>query len=142
MRLQTVLAAVLVAACGGSVSQSPPVWDVSQLHCILRADASGRWFVQHDEDHVPMGVLPHVEQSQTFVRVLFDRRYTHAGVVHVSSDDDFAKAGIAAGSNLGLTSATITVTARGQVIDPAAINSYAPQGSGNLWVSVTMLTKR
>lgn len=110
MRLQTVLAAVLVAACGGGdapiraaqAQSAPPVETRSYLHFALRPDAAGRWRVQSDSDHASAGVLG-AEQDGEFVYVLFDRRYTHAGTVIVTSDDDFSKAGISAGCNLGVT---------------------------------------
>lgn len=148
MRLQTVLAAVLVAACGGGdapiraaqAQSAPPVETRSYLHFALRPDAAGRWRVQSDSDHASAGVLG-AEQDGEFVYVLFDRRYTHAGTVIVTSDDDFSKAGISAGCNLGVTATRCVILVRGQQIEPARINEFAPVGAGNLWGLVVMVDK-
>ena len=119
---------------------------VHQLHAIVRPDAAGRWYVQADVDHAPSGISPTVEQGSDergpFVRVFFSRGYSHAGVVQISSDDDFGAAGITGHGNLGLNHTTIRVHAKGRPIDPARIWRYAKPGGGNLWVSVTMVQRR
>jgi len=143
--------APMLSSCGGSEAQAqqPPTVVVEHLHAILRPDANGRWYVQTDEgpspdpDHASVGVNWQVEQTSEYVRILFMRRYTHAGAIQVSSDDDFAGR-VKGYSNLGLTSATIRIEVDGQRIDPGRILDYVPSASkaGNLWISATMVSKR
>jgi hypothetical protein len=145
-----VLAAPLTACGGGDVippaqAQAAPEPANHHLHAIVRPDAAGRWYVQADVDHAPSGISPTVEQGRDergpFVRVFFSRSYSHAGIVHISSDDDFGAAGITGHSNLGLNNATIRIHAKGRLIDPATVWDHLPSGAGNLWVSVTMMQR-
>lgn len=155
------LLALSLTACGGggdspiSAAQAqaipPAPVEVARFDFVLRPDDSGHWFIQDDVDHAARGVLPQVMQcpgadgcqpGDAFVRVSFDRRYTHAGVVQITSDDDFGKHGIEGHGNLGVTSTTILITRAGVgQIDPASVYQYTPVGAGNLWVSVTMVNK-
>lgn len=145
--LITLLAWALTACGGASDVVLPPAHaataapvEIVHLHAVLRPDSSGRWFIQNDEDHAPFGILLQVEQGPDFVRIFFDRNYTHAGAIHVTADDDF-RGTISGYSNLGLNAATIRVVANGHVIDPAAVTSFVPPGAGNFWITVTMLNK-
>lgn len=149
--MNKILAAIALAlsACGGGTdtiplpaahASAPPPVEVAHLHAILRPDSAGRWFIQNDVDHMPIGVLMQVEQTPEFVRIFFDRNYTHAGVIQITSDDDF-RGTIAGHSNLGLNAATIRITANGRPIDPAAVYAFVPPGAGNLWISVTMVNR-
>jgi hypothetical protein len=139
---------LLLASCGGGGdgpltalhAQALPPVEVTQLHFVLRPANDGRWYIQNDVDHASVGVLPQIEQGADYLRVFFERPYTHAGVIQVTSDDDFRDR-IGGYSNLGLNNATIRVTHAGQVIDPATVYSYVPVGSGNFWVTVTMVNK-
>jgi hypothetical protein len=141
--------ALVLASCGGGDDAGPtaaqaqtvsgPV-EVAQMHFVLRPANDGRWYIQNDIDHASVGVLPQIEQGADYLRVFFERPYTHAGVIQVTSDDDFRDR-IGGYSNLGLNNATIRVTHAGQVIDPATVYSYVPVGSGNFWVTVTMVNK-
>lgn len=138
--------ALLLAACGGSgdigtPSQAQPVAQtVHHLHGIVRPDADGRWYVQNDVDHAPVGIVS-VSQTNEYLEVVLDRTYSHAGTVQVTPDDDFA-GHFVAGSNLGLSALRIRLKANGVTIDPANVYSYAPvRGSGNLWINVSMVTK-
>ncbi len=142
-------AIVALASCGGNAGDaivSPAAAatttpaEIVHLHAVLRPDSSGRWFVQSDEDHAPYGILLQVEQTSEFVRIFFDRNYSHAGAIHVTSDDDFRNI-ISGHSNLGLNAATIRVVANGKVIDPASVIALVPPGSGNFWITVTMVNK-
>lgn len=138
-------AAVVAAACGGgggpAQGQTPPPAEVSHLFCVLRPDSAGRWFVQDDIDHAPVGISSFVEQGPDFLRLFFDRTYSHAGVIQVSTDDSFGDH-VSGHSNLGRSNATIRLVANGQVIDPARVWEYVPPaGGGNLWVSVVMVNK-
>lgn len=150
-----LLAGLLVVACGGdgpgpspglistahaAAPASAATVEVAHLHAVLRPDSSGRWFVQSDVDHMPIGILRQVEQGPDFVRIFFDRTYTHAGSIQVTSDDDFMGT-ISGYSNLGLNNATIRIVANGRVIDPATVLAFVPPGSGNLWITVTMVNK-
>lgn len=117
-------------------------WRVERLHCIVRPGPVGRWYVQRDVDHEPLGVLPQLEQGPDFLRIFFERSYTHAGVIQVSTDDDFGPY-LSAHSNLGLNHATLRLYVDGMLIDPADVYrwTWVAPGSGNLWVSVTMLDR-
>ena len=151
MKYTLALCTILTACGGGGIYQAPnlipraqaqavSVTEVAHLHAILRPDDAGRWYIQADTDHAPIGIVPHVEQGPDFVRVFFDRDYRFAGVIQVTSDDDFG--GIISGhSNLGLNAATIRVHANGKMIDPATVRQYVPAGGGNLWISVTMVNR-
>jgi hypothetical protein len=129
-----LLLLALLAGC----EQPPPGPTVHQLHAIIRPDSTGRWYVQNDVDHAPIGITTRVDQGPDFVRIFFTRGYSHAGTIQVTSDDDFRDR-VSGHSNLGLNHATVRIVAGGQVIDPATVWDHAPVGSGNLWVSVTMV---
>ena len=60
---------------------------LEQLHFILRPDASGTWYIQNDEDHASIGVQHKVEQTDKHLRVRFEKRYSHAVVIQITSDD-------------------------------------------------------
>lgn len=147
--LATILAAIGIAACGGgggaageAQAQTPPQpkIEVDQLHCIIRPDANGQWYVQNDVDHSPSGCSLQIEQGPDYLRVFFLKTYTHAGTVQITSDDDF-NVKIQGFANLGLNSTMIRVYANGQMINPAHVYSYIPQGGGNFWINVTMMNK-
>ena len=104
---------------------------------ILRPDSSGNWYIQDDVDHKSFGVLPTVEQTVDYLRVHFDKPYSHAGIVQITSDDDFRHR-VSGHGNLGLSSTTIRVVAGGQIINPADVWSHVPVGAGNFWCSVEM----
>lgn len=143
-----IAAAMALTACGGggpdlipsAHAQAAPPVEIAHLHCILRPDSNGRWFVQSDADHSPLGVSLQVEQTAEYVRIFFESNYTHAGVIQITSDDDF-RGTIQGFSNLGLNAATIRIVANGQVINPAAAVAFAPPGAGNLWISIVMMNK-
>lgn len=145
-RKSPLVFAAFLSACGGDFNPIPaaqaqaPRVEVSQIHFILRPDSGGQWFIQDDVDHMPIGVVRQIEQGSDYLRVSFDRTYTHAGVIQITSDDDFRDR-VSGHSNLGLSSATIRIVAGGQVIDPARIWEHVEPGGGNLWVSVTMLNR-
>lgn len=152
MKLSLIPFALLIGGCGGSAIDAAVSYVVPSvaaqsvmprtetLHFILRPDANGRWYIQDDADHMPIGVSPTVEQGPDFVRVFFVRSFTHAVSVQITSDDDFGTR-ITGHSNLGLNSATIRVLAGGQQIDPAKIWSYTPRNSGNFWGTIVMANK-
>lgn len=112
-----------------------------QLHrmlCILRPDANGQWYIQNDTDHKSFGVLPTINQTSTYLEVLFDKSYSHAGVIHITSDDDFRDR-VSGHGNLGLTATRIQVVIPGiGPIDPADIHNHITPGAGNFWVSIEM----
>lgn len=139
-----------LASCGGgddfirtAHAAGAEVVEVRQLHAVLRPDANGRWYVQSDVDHSPIGISWGVEQTSEFVRIFFFENFTHAGVIQITSDDDFAGR-VRGYSNLGLNNATIRIEVDGRRIDPARILDHVPTAAraGNLWVSVTMVNKR
>lgn len=148
-----------LTACGGgdagpslissAQAQQAPTVTLEHLHAILRPDANGKWYVQTDQgprqdpDHASYGISWEVEQTTEYVRVFFFRNYTHAGAIQITSDDDFAGR-VKGYSNLGLNSATIRIEVDGRRIDPGRILDYVPTAAqaGNLWVTVTMVTKR
>jgi len=118
-----------------------------QIIFILRPDINGRWSIQDDGDHASYGVDKSigVVQGPNFLRVYFNPVFAKAGVVQVTTDDDFAGS-ISVGAGLGTQNVTLTLRAfpnvRGQdwPIDPARIWDYVRyNGGGNLWVSVTMV---
>jgi hypothetical protein len=146
------LALATLSGCGGSNemalipaahAQPAPQPVVYDLHAILRPDSTGRWYVQRDIDHAPVGISWEVEQTDQFVRLHFFRSYTHAGVVHVTSDDDFAGR-VKGYSNLGLASATVRIEVDGRRINPRHILQYVPGAdqAGNLWITVRMVDVR
>ena len=146
MRALGYLLIGLLVACGGggpvSIAQAQlqAQVELAHLHCILRPDASGHWYIQDNADHASYGFSPTVEQTDTYIRLFFTRNYRYAGTVQVTSDDDF-RSKVQGFSNLGLGSITIKVEADGQLIDPADVLAYVPFGGGNLWVNVTMVNK-
>jgi len=142
----SIILLIALAACGGadlpmSTAQAQQVAkvEVAHLHAVVRPDSNGQWFIQHDVDHAPIGISS-VSQTTEALYLNFDRRYTHAGSIQVSSDDDFRNR-VSGYSNLGVSGSRITVVANGQIIDPSTVWSYVPVGSGNFWVNVTMLNK-
>lgn len=160
--IATILASVVIAACGGGgtapaaavtpapVSTPPAAGpvpapasaavEVERLHCIIRPNSAGQWYVQNDTDHSPSGCALKIEQGADYLRVFFLRTYTHAGTVQITGDDDF-NVKIQGFASLALDSATIRVYANGQMINPANVYSYIPQGGGNFWLNVTMMNK-
>lgn len=138
--------AAALLGCGGTLPDVPTIERVA-MHFIARPDADGRWFVQSDVDHEPIGGTPSAEQTTEYLFFHFGRLFTKAGVIQVTSDDDFGKAGVSVHCNLGLAGSRCLVMAPAagggrQVIDPATITRYASPGSGNLWVSVEMTSVR
>lgn len=136
-----LLAASFAAACGDDIvppadKLATPEVEVIRLHFILRPDAAGRWNFQDDADHASLGVRALV-QAPDHLEVTFDRRYTYAGTVQVTSDDQFGQR-CSGHPSLGIKGARITIWCNGQQIDPATIRSFIPR-DGNLWVNVTMV---
>jgi hypothetical protein len=139
--------ALILTACGGggdapistAHAQVAAKVEVAQLHAILRPDAAGRWFIQNDADHMPIGIVG-VTQVGNTLRVDFDRDYTHAGQVTITSDDQF-NTQITGHAGLGRSSALIGVWVRGVQIDPSRIRDYVPGDSGNFWISATMVNR-
>jgi hypothetical protein len=148
-RIAIILAALLATftlqGCGGgdiiSASHAQSITQtVHHLHGIVRPDANGNWFIQNDVDHAAIGIVG-VTQTSEYLEIALDRRYTHAGTVQVTPDDDF-NGHITVGSNLGVSSFRIRIKVNGQQIDPKDIYSYVPgKGSGNLWMNVTMVER-
>lgn len=159
--LATILASVIIAACGGGgtapaaavtpalvtlpsagpvATPAPAPIEVDQIHCIIRPNSAGQWYVQNDTDHSPSGCNLKIEQGADYLRVFFLRTYTHAGTVQITSDDDF-NVKIQGFAALGLNSTVIRVYANGQMINPANVYSYIPQGGGNFWLNVSMMNK-
>lgn len=146
--MKTLLLPLLIcgiAGCGGgpiseAQAQAEAKIEVAQIFCIIRPDASGRWYVQNDIDHHAQGCNLNLEQGGDYLRLYFNRQYTHAGTVQISSDDDF-RSKVQGFGNLGLTSTTIKIECNGQVIDPATVYNCVPPGGGNLWINITMVNK-
>lgn len=148
LSLVAIVCGLFFPGCGGggndgkAAASSPAAvaQTVHQLHGIVRPDGSGRWYVQDDVDHAPSGIVG-VTQTGEYLEVQLDRKYSHAGTIQVSMDDDF-NGYCTAGSNLGLSAARIRIKCNGVQIDPANVYSYAPvKGAGNLWINVTMVTR-
>ena len=144
----TILIALLAVAAILFVrpreSAPPPVAvdTVHHLHGIVRPDPSGNWFVQNDVDHAAHRIVA-VRQTDKYLDVDFDSGFTHAGVAHISPDDDLTGY-ITAGASLGLSGMRIVIKRDGKVIDPASIYQHpgAPvKGSGNLWITVRMVNR-
>ena len=119
---------------------------MSQIHFILRPDASGTWSVQDDVDHESVGVdkITGVIHGDDFVRVYFTPVFLKAGICQITSDDDFAGS-LSAHANLGTQSITIKMKFypnrkwNDPWINPKQIGNYMTNnGGGNLWVSVVM----
>lgn len=152
--LAIVLAASIGQGCGGggdaplstAQAQAAAKIEVAQIHFVLRPDPSGHWYVQNDVDHMPIGVDMSkgsgvgVDQFSDSLVVTFDRRYTFAGVIQITSDDDFRDR-VSGFGNLGVTGTRIILVARGNQIDPSTIGTYVPAGAGNLWVTATMVNR-
>ena len=120
---------------------------VCQIHFVLRPNASGVWSVQDDADHESFGVdkVTGVIQGSDFIRVYFNPVYEKAGVVQITTDDDFAGS-ISAHASLGTQAVHIRLKAAPHLlatdpwINPAQIWNHVPNnGGGNLWVSVSMV---
>lgn len=118
-----------------------------QVVFLLRPDMNGQWYIQDDADHASVGVDKRigVVQGPNFLRVYFNPVFDKAGVVQVTSDDDFAGS-INVGAGLGTQNVTFTLRAwpniRGEdwPIDPARIWDYVRyNGGGNLWITITMV---
>lgn len=149
MKITVLLLSLFLVGCGGggdfipipsAKAQTIAPIEVVQLHAILRPDNNGRWYIQDNVDHTPLGISLTVEQTSEFVRIFFNRTYKFAGTIQVTSDDDFNVV-VNGYSNLGLNSATIRVYANGKMIDPATVYNYIPVGSGNFWINATMVNK-
>lgn len=146
-RLSLALAALLsVSSCGGGVDApipaaraQPAPTEVAYLHFAIRPDSQGQWFIQNDADHASFGVAS-LRQTQEYLEVTFDRRYTHAGAIVVSSDDDFRDR-VRGYCNLGVDGTRCRIVAGGREIDPATVRDVVPGDSGNLWVIVQMVNK-
>lgn len=135
---------LLLSACGGGSSIiSPANAQISQplvfeqISCIVRPDANGRWYIQNDGDHAPLGCDLTLQQSDSEIRVFFKNNYSHVGSVQVSSDDDFNVI-VQGFANAGLNSVNISVYANGQKINPSEVYNHIPLGGGNFWISATM----
>lgn len=121
-----------------------------QIVFLLRPDINGRWYVQDDVDHAPIGTDRRlgVVQGPDFLRVYFDPVYDRAGAVQVTTDDDFAGS-LSVGAGLGTQAVQFTLRAWPNVtsfdapINPADVWHYVKyNGGGNLWVTITMINKR
>lgn len=119
------------------------------LHAILRPYSNGQWYVQNDVDHASHGMHPESKvqlvQTKKSLRIYFDKRYTKAGVIQITTDDGFAGT-VIANASLGLEAAEISLRARPNIsssaspINPRDIWKYVPnKGNGNLWVSIVMV---
>jgi hypothetical protein len=117
---------------------------------ILRPDINGMWSIQDDGDHSSYGVDKRigVVQGPDFLRVYFNPVFDKAGVVQVTTDDDFAGS-INVGAGLGTQNVTFTLRAQPYTrsidapIDPMRIWDYVRyNGGGNLWVSITMVNNK
>lgn len=136
-----------LVGCGGGgdaplstvQAQTAAKVEVAHLFCVLRADASGRWYIQDDVDHAAIGCA-RLDQFSDSLVLTFDRRFTHAGSISITSDDDFRDR-VSGFGNLGVTGTRIILVARGNQIDPATVNTYVAAGAGNLWISVDMVNK-
>lgn len=122
----------LCSSCGGggdaipAAHAQPAPTEVAYLHFALRPDSQGRWFVQDDSDHASVGVAS-MRQTQEYLEVTFDRRYTHAGAIVVSSDDDFRDR-VSGYCNLGVDGTRCRIVAGGREIDPATVRDVVPLG--------------
>lgn len=147
LRAAFLLAAALIGCGGGVAPAQVPVDTVVRMDFIARPAADGTWYVQGgnghpDPDHAPTGGNPSVRVVGNDLELAFGRAFTHAGVIQVTSDDDFGKAGISAHCNLGLAGSRCVLMHRWDVIAPAQVIDLVPPGSGNFWVSVTMVDRR
>jgi hypothetical protein len=113
---------------------------IEQLHFILRPNPVGQWYIQNDKDHASIGVQHRVEQTETHLRVRFERKYSHAVVIQITSDDEFGTK-VSGHASLGIDAATIFITADGKRINPMDVRKHYTAGGGNLWISVTMLDR-
>lgn len=113
---------------------------IHHLYAILRPNENGQWYVQNDIDHMPIGVSTSVEQTDSFVRIFFNKAYTHAATIQVTADDGF-NSRVSGHANLGLSNATIAITYKGVKIKPADIVRFNPKyaADGNFWVNITMI---
>lgn len=112
---------------------------MAQLHCILRPNSAGQWFIQNDVDHAPRGIVS-VTQSASTLQLAFAKTYRKAGTIQITSDDDFGRK-VMGHSNLGLGNATIKLTkADGTPLAPSEVYTATGinPGDGNLWINVTM----
>jgi hypothetical protein len=113
---------------------------MAQLHCILRPNASGVWYIQNDSDHAPRGISG-VSQNANGLQLSFAKTYAKAGTIQVTSDDNFARKVMGHG-NLGLSGSSIVLTkADGSPLNPSDVYTATPgliPGDGNLWINVTM----
>jgi hypothetical protein len=113
---------------------------MDRLHCILRPNASGVWYIQDDTDHAPKGFGLSVLQTSTSLQLSFLRTYPKAGTIQISSDDDFGRKVMGHG-NLGLGNTSIVLTKfDGSPLNPSEVYSATGivPGNGNLWIDVTM----
>src|SRR5688500_9417901 len=126
--LAAVAAAVAIAAAsgGGNLASAAPAQPaapgalkVSNLHAIVRPDASGRWYIQQDHDHAALGVA-RLEQLADRLHLHFERRHQFAGVIQISSDDEFRNR-ISGHASLGTAHAVIFVVADGKPVNPADV---------------------
>lgn len=122
---------------------------VGQVFFILRPDVNGIWSIQDDVDHASFGVDKNigVVQGPDFLRVYFNPVFSKAGVVTVTTDDDFAGS-VQVGAGLGTQNVTFVLRAYPSVrstdplINPMRIWEYVRyNGGGNLWVNITMINK-
>ena len=122
---------------------------VGQVFFILRPDVNGIWSIQDDVDHASFGVDKNigVVQGPDFLRVYFNPVFSKAGVVTVTTDDDFAGS-VQVGAGLGTQNVTFVlrpypnVRSTDPLINPMRIWEYVRyNGGGNLWVNITMINK-
>lgn len=117
---------------------------VHHLHCVLRPDANGQWYVQNDATHASYGIDAYVQQTSTYVRIYTaGLMLTKAGTIQISSDDGFGDA-ITGHANLGINTAFIKILADGCIIDPADVWCHLPPDrqanmNGNFWINMTMI---
>jgi hypothetical protein len=135
MRLLALI--LLLAFAGPSLADGGKL---EQLHFILRPDAAGQWYIQNDADHASIGVQHKVEQTDKHLVVRFERRYSHAVVIQITSDDEFG-AQVSGHASLGTDSAVIFIVADGKRINPRDVRRHYQAPGGNLWITVTMLDR-
>ncbi len=123
------------------------------IHCILRPNPQGQWYVQDDIDHASCNIHPtlRVQQDADALRLYFNRDYHKTGTIQITPDDGFG-GGLTANASLGVGSARIEMRAWPLVcgfhapINPAhvwskldaAAGRAVPRDNGNLWVNVIM----
>lgn len=98
----------------------------------IRQTSEGKWFVQNDNDHKPIGISSVQTMNNNSARIFYDFTAKQVGTLVITPDDALLKEGYTvAGSSVGLQAADFSV---GKVSNIDGEISYYQSSESDKWV--------